>query len=71
MDALLTDRTEQEADKTSMPTRSHHQEIGADSRTNEDLGGGALDDLALDLDAFDPTNNVSDGLLEDVLCRLL
>lgn len=54
MDALLADRAKQEADEASMSTRSHHQKVAGGNRTEKDLGGASLDDLALDLDAFDP-----------------
>lgn len=76
MDALLADRAKQEADEASMSTRSHHQKVAGGNRTEKDLGGASLDDLALDLDAFDPPatsspSNVVDRVLEHVFCHPL
>jgi DNA-3-methyladenine glycosylase II len=58
MDALLTHGTEQEADEASMPTRSYYQQVAGGSNAKESLCGGALYDLAVDLDGQQqPTMN--------------
>ena len=69
MDALLSNRAEQEAGEAAMTPRSHHQEIARSNSANEDLGGGPLDDLALDPDVFDLPNNLANHLLEQFLRR--
>jgi hypothetical protein len=66
MDALLADRAEQEAGEPAVPARSDDQEIARGSGLDEDFGGGPLDDLAFNFDAFGFASDVDDCPFEQI-----
>jgi hypothetical protein len=67
MDALRTDRTEQDARKRATTARPDDEEIVRTDGANEHVGGDPLDELRLDLDAVVFLNGRRDGRFEQLL----
>jgi hypothetical protein len=69
MDASLTDGTEERPYKAAMPARPDDKKVVTGYVLNQDICGGSLDELAVDRDVFDLSDDGVGCLLEHGLSR--
>jgi hypothetical protein len=67
MDALRTDRAEQDACERATTARPDDQQVIRADRTNEHVSGDAFDELGLDLDVLAFLDGRGDGRLDQLL----